>query len=141
MVPLRSGDKIYLGLRIFALLQHHLSRLETGESSSRVSTSLNDDIVGKHPHRRSRLSEGKFLDGGSRLTFVSLFQLADFGFAKRIQQRTYTLCGTPDYFSPEIIQSKGSITRCFTPSPSYRASVSGHGKPTDWWTLGARQPR
>ncbi|CAF0827631.1 unnamed protein product [Rotaria sordida] len=48
--------------------------------------------------------------------------LADFGFAKQIQQRTYTLCGTPDYFSPEILQSKG------------------HGKPTDWWTLGARMP-
>ncbi|UJR23158.1 hypothetical protein I4U23_026177 [Adineta vaga] len=45
-------------------------------------------------------------------------KVADFGFAKRIQQRTYTLCGTPDYFSPEIIQSKG------------------HGKATDWWTLG-----
>ncbi|CAF1034630.1 unnamed protein product [Rotaria sordida] len=49
-------------------------------------------------------------------------KLADFGFAKQIQQRTYTLCGTPDYFSPEILQSKG------------------HGKPTDWWTLGARMP-
>ncbi|CAF1295210.1 unnamed protein product [Adineta steineri] len=47
-------------------------------------------------------------------------KLADFGFAKRIQHRTYTICGTPDYFSPEIIQSKG------------------HGKATDWWTLGAR---
>lgn len=39
-------------------------------------------------------------------------KLADFGFAKRIQQRTYTLCGTPDYFSPEIIQSKGSWSFC-----------------------------
>ncbi len=31
-------------------------------------------------------------------------KVVDFGFAKIVRDRTYTLCGTPEYLAPELVQ-------------------------------------
>jgi len=45
-------------------------------------------------------------------------KVVDFGFAKIVTDRTWTLCGTPDYLAPEVIQNKG------------------HNCSADWWSFG-----
>ena len=45
-------------------------------------------------------------------------KIGDFGFAKKVSDRTFTRCGTPEYVSPEML------------------GRAGHNKGTDYWSLG-----
>ena len=36
-----------------------------------------------------------------------LTKVVDFGLAKEVDGKTWTLCGTPDYLAPEIILNEG----------------------------------
>jgi serine/threonine protein kinase len=54
------------------------------------------------------------------MNFEGHIRLIDFGTAKELRhgERTYTVCGSPQYLAPEVILAEG------------------HNAAADWWTLG-----
>jgi len=52
------------------------------------------------------------------LDHKGFLRLIDFGFAKVCEDKTYTICGTPEYMAPEMILNQG------------------YGKEVDWWSFG-----
>ena len=65
-----------------------------------------------HVVYRDLKPENLLIDSSGHIKFV------DFGFAKVVTDKTFTLCGTPEYLAPEVIERKG------------------HSQSVDWWALG-----
>ncbi|XP_054263597.1 cAMP-dependent protein kinase catalytic subunit beta-like [Macrosteles quadrilineatus] len=49
---------------------------------------------------------------------TGFLKITDYGLAKEVSSRTYTICGTPAYMAPEVVEG------------------SGYARSADWWSLG-----
>lgn len=102
-----AGGELFTYLRNIGRLDNNHSRLYAGQITLMFEYLHSLNVIYRDLKPENLLIHP---DGYLKLT--------DFGFAKVVEGRTYTLCGTPEYLAPEILLNKG------------------HGKPVDWWTLG-----
>mmetsp|Transcript_7773 Transcript_7773/g.8564 ORF Transcript_7773/g.8564 Transcript_7773/m.8564 type:complete len:610 (+) Transcript_7773:194-2023(+) len=101
------GGEMFMYIRQYGRLQESWVRHYVAELVLILEYMHSKDII-----YRDLKPENILLDVGGHI------KLTDFGFAKIVTDRTWTMCGTPDYIAPEIIEGKG------------------HNKAVDWWSLG-----
>jgi serine/threonine protein kinase len=102
-----AGGELFSLLRKSKRFSNEMARFYAAEVLMAIVYLHNQDIL-----YRDLKPENILLDATGHV------RLTDFGFAKRVPDVTWTLCGTPDYLAPEVIQSKG------------------YGKAVDYWSLG-----
>lgn len=108
-------SKVYIFIYIILLLlmlqmqkfSNEVARFYAGEVLLVLAYLHSKDII-----YRDLKPENILLDAHGHI------KVTDFGFAKKVPDITWTLCGTPDYLAPEIIQTKG------------------YGKAADFWAFG-----
>ncbi|KAJ2959029.1 hypothetical protein NQZ79_g5482 [Umbelopsis isabellina] len=101
------GGELFSVLRKSQRFPDHVAKFYAAEVILALEYLHSKDVI-----YRDLKPENLLLDAQGHL------KITDFGFAKHVPDITWTLCGTPDYLAPEIIQSKG------------------YGKAADWWSLG-----
>jgi serine/threonine protein kinase len=101
------GGELFSHLRKSGKFPNDVAKFYSAEVMNAFEYLHSKDII-----YRDLKPENLLLDG------LGNIKITDFGFAKRVSERTFTLCGTPEYLAPEMIQSKG------------------HHKAVDWWALG-----
>ncbi|KAI8977880.1 kinase-like domain-containing protein [Pilobolus umbonatus] len=101
------GGELFSVLRKSKRFPDHVAKFYAAEVTLAIEYLHNKNIV-----YRDLKPENLLLDANGHI------KITDFGFAKYVPDITWTLCGTPDYLAPEVIQSKG------------------YSKAVDWWSLG-----
>ncbi|KAI9323235.1 kinase-like domain-containing protein [Dichotomocladium elegans] len=101
------GGELFSVLRRAQRFPDHVAKFYAAEVLLAIEYMHSKDVI-----YRDLKPENLLLDAQGHIKII------DFGFAKYVPDITWTLCGTPDYLAPEIIQSKG------------------YGKAADWWSLG-----
>eukprot|EP01130_Rhizamoeba_saxonica_P007536 TRINITY_DN3048_c0_g1_i3.p1 TRINITY_DN3048_c0_g1~~TRINITY_DN3048_c0_g1_i3.p1 ORF type:complete len:467 (-),score=94.78 TRINITY_DN3048_c0_g1_i3:88-1488(-) len=101
------GGELFSYMKKLGQLPYYLARFYIAELVVILEYLHNRDIA-----YRDIKPENILLDSGGHL------KLTDFGFAKLVTSRTYTMCGTVEYLAPEVFTQEG------------------HDKLVDWWALG-----
>ncbi|KAJ9592752.1 hypothetical protein L9F63_015590 [Diploptera punctata] len=107
VMPFIIGGEMFRHLRIMGKFDENLSKFYAAQVILALEYLHYLDLV-----YRDLKPENILIDQKGNL------KIADLGFCKYVPERTWTLCGTPDYIAPEIILCKG------------------YGKSVDWWSFG-----
>ncbi|CAG8675057.1 2641_t:CDS:2, partial [Ambispora leptoticha] len=91
-----AGGELFSVLRKSKRFPDHVAKFYAAEVLLAFEYLHSKDII-----YRDLKPENLLLDRNGHI------KITDFGFAKHVPVRTWTLCGTPDYLAPEIIKSKG----------------------------------
>jgi len=111
LFPFQSGGELFTFMRMYDRLSPAAVKFYTSEIVCGLSYLHSLNIA-----YRDLKPENILLDAEGHTV------LTDFGFAKTMTGSpsgvSYTMCGTPEYLAPEILQGRG------------------HSKTVDWWSLG-----